>query len=525
MRALGIRSAVGLSAVGLSSSEEIENEYMKIVQNGLPRTTNPKDVAIIGAGIAGLVSASLLANARHNVTIFEASNRIGGRILTVREPFSNGLYGEAGAMRLPKFYQLTLEYVKQFKLPTNTFYNHDVPNVNEKPNENGVNEYIFVNGVKKRRSDYETNPDLKYPLDPIEEGYTAEKLLEFALRPIAKYVLEEPVERWQYNRWKPVIERFGEYSVREYLKKQTFYSEAAIEMIEVLMGLESRSNQSLIQQIVEINDHGSDVEYQEITGGMDKLPLKFSEELEKLKVNIHFNHRLTGITQKEKKPVTLYFEPDSSNNSSSNEKFQSESQTDAVIVTVPFPGLRYVKMDPLLSHNKRKAIRELHYDAATKILLEFKSRFWETVDGIYGGCTITDLPSRFIYYPCHGWHDDGGGVVICSYTWGDEARGWDALSKEDQISNVLDDMELIHGSCVHEEYVRGSGVVQSWATDRYSYGEAAMFYGGQLEELQTYIPKQEGNIHFAGEHTSLKHAWIEGAIESGIRVALEINKK
>jgi len=401
----------------------------------------------------------------------------------------------------------------------------DKSDLNRQHQDHGVYEYIFVNGVKKCRSDYVNNPDLDYPLEPFEKGYTAEELLEFALRPIAEYVKKDPLERWPYNRWKQVIERFGEYSVREYLKKQTFYSEAAIEMIEVLMGLESRSNQSLIQQIVEINDHDSRVKYFEITGGMDQLPLKFSEELEKLKVNTNFNHRLTGITQKEKKPVTLFFEPDSSNNSSSNEKIQSEYQTDVVIVTVPFPGLRYVKMDPLLSHNKRKAIRELHYDASTKILLEFKSRFWETVDSIYGGCTITDLPSRFIYYPCHGWHDDGGGVVICSYTWGDEARGWDALSKEDQISNVLHDMALIHGDRVYEDYVKGSGVVQSWATDRYSYGEAAMFYGGQLEELQIYIPTPEGNIHFAGEHTSLKHAWIEGAIESGIRVALEINKK
>jgi len=48
-----------------------------------------------------------------------------------------------------------------------------------------------------------------------------------------------------------------------------------------------------------------------------------------------------------------------------------------------------------------------------------------------------------------------------------------------------------------------------------------MFYGGQLEELQPFIPSPEGRIHFAGEHTSLKHAWIEGAVESGIRTALE----
>jgi monoamine oxidase len=51
-----------------------------------------------------------------------------------------------------------------------------------------------------------------------------------------------------------------------------------------------------------------------------------------------------------------------------------------------------------------------------------------------------------------------------------------------------------------------------------------MFYPGQLEELQTSILVAEGRIHFAGEHTSLKHAWIEGSIESAIRAVLEVQE-
>jgi len=58
----------------------------------------------------------------------------------------------------------------------------------------------------------------------------------------------------------------------------------------------------------------------------------------------------------------------------------------------------------------------------------------------------------------------------------------------------------------------------------YSFGEAAVFTPGQITTLHPYIPEPEGPIHFAGEHTSLKHAWIEGAIESAIRVALEIHQ-
>lgn len=67
---------------------------------------------------------------------------------------------------------------------------------------------------------------------------------------------------------------------------------------------------------------------------------------------------------------------------------------------------------------------------------------------------------------------------------------------------------------------------QSWMRDPYAFGEAAIFNPGQLHLLQKHIISTEwgGRAHFAGEHTSLKHAWIEGAIESGIRTALEVNE-
>jgi monoamine oxidase len=45
----------------------------------------------------------------------------------------------------------------------------------------------------------------------------------------------------------------------------------------------------------------------------------------------------------------------------------------------------------------------------------------------------------------------------------------------------------------------------------------------QLTNLHEAISMVEGPVHFAGEHTSLKHSWIEGALESAVRTALEVN--
>lgn len=478
---------------------------LRCIRDGLETTSAPQDVAIIGAGVAGMCAALLLADAGHKVTLYEASQRVGGRIYTVREPFSTGLYAEAGAMRLPSFYPLSLEYIKKFRLPTNPFLNEDAAG----------QAFIYVNGVKLRRAEYHQGSGLGYPLLPEEASQPADALLAAALKPIADYVGKDPLEGYVHNRWKDVVERFGESSVRAYLKAQTFLSEGAIEMIEVLLDLESRSDQALLQQIVEINDHSAGVNYVEITGGMDQFSKAFAQNLAERDVPIQFGRRLVALDAGSPDGrVQMRFDP------ASPAAAPTVATADRVIVTIPFPALRYVKATPLFSHGKRKAIRELHYDASTKIMLEFSRRFWELDDGIYGGCTVTDLPSRFIYYPSHGWGDPSG-VIISSYTWGDEARGWDSFSHDDQIRLALDDVAAIHGEDIRQYFVRG--VVQSWATDHYSHGEAAMFYGGQLSELQASIPTAEGRVHFAGEHTSLKHAWIEGALESAIRAANEVN--
>src|SRR4051794_5235517 len=77
----------------------------------------PKKVIIIGAGIAGLTSAFELMQAGHDVTVLEASMRVGGRVHTLRGPFSEGLYAEAGAIDFGDGYPLIRHFIRLFELP------------------------------------------------------------------------------------------------------------------------------------------------------------------------------------------------------------------------------------------------------------------------------------------------------------------------------------------------------------------------------------------------------------------------
>src|SRR6266568_502956 len=89
---------------------------------GLSHAASPKKVLVVGAGLAGLSAGYELSQAGHDVTILEARMRPGGRVQTLREPFSDGLYAEAGAARIPDNHELTLKYVRLFDVPLEPMY-------------------------------------------------------------------------------------------------------------------------------------------------------------------------------------------------------------------------------------------------------------------------------------------------------------------------------------------------------------------------------------------------------------------
>lgn len=81
-----------------------------------------RKVVIIGAGLAGLTAGYELAQAGHDVRVLEARTRVGGRVLTLREPFDDGLFAEAGASRIHATSEWTLRYVRLFNLLLVPFY-------------------------------------------------------------------------------------------------------------------------------------------------------------------------------------------------------------------------------------------------------------------------------------------------------------------------------------------------------------------------------------------------------------------
>ncbi|GGH09768.1 flavin monoamine oxidase family protein [Mucilaginibacter phyllosphaerae] len=558
-------------------NDPVIQQYLKYIDNGIPKAKKTKNVLIIGAGMAGMVAAQMLKKAGHKVTIVEANTRVGGRIKTFRNTKDkqyfedDSVYGEAGAMRIPTIHQMVFKYIEQLKLKTEPFYYVSVdkaqaiayrtdPKVVVSKTRNSL---FYVNYNRVVQKDYfkdgaNINELLDYNLETskqnLYENQRADILLANVLNPLKAFIAQNPTKNWPL-----LIQRYGEYSMRRFLVEQTLYSDNAIEMIGVLQNLESRMAYDFLQSFIESNIIKDTTEFKQIVGGTDLLTTEFFKA-HKLKENTYFDCRVTDLfidktTNKIKVNTHVEVERDPEFYKKAGfEKMPTPIEDlgfDEVIVTIPFSALRHVYVTPGFSQLKRKAIRELHYDSATKILIEFRQKWWEEAPyNIVGGGSITDLSNRFVYYPSMDIGGKGHGVILASYCWSDEASRWDSMDDDERYFYALKNLAILHApnDPKEQERIKDLAVMtvdkakqevkltgkksvigaatQSWMRDPYAFGEAAIFNPGQLHLLQKHIIATEwhGRAHFAGEHTSLKHAWIEGAIESGIRTALEVTE-
>ncbi|XP_075399355.1 L-amino-acid oxidase-like [Tenrec ecaudatus] len=469
-------------------------ELVRLARDGLGQTVERKRIVVIGAGMAGLTAAKTLQDAGHQVTVLEASGRVGGRIETHRIPGAQW-YVELGAMRIPANHRLSRELIRRFGLKLGEFCHSNLQT------------WVLVNGVRRRMGEMHANPHLLgYPIRADEKGKTAEQLFDQSLRKV--------VEELKTSSCSRVLEKYDSFSTKEYLIKVGNLSRGAVQMIGDLLNADAGYYEAFTETLRAVISFNQEPRFDEIIGGFDQLPRALQDALLPGTVllyspaeEVEISGDLVHVTYKTSDPL----------------RPKEHLTADYVIVASTAKAARLLRFRPPLSPDKEDALRSVHYSSATKVILACTQRFWEQ-DGIFGGKSITDRPSRFIYYPNHVF-PNGTGVILGSYTLDDDSSFFTAMNHARVEEVVLDDLAAVHNR--PKEEIRALcpySTVKHWSQDPYSMGGFVFFTPYQYVDYAKELCLPEGRVHFAGEHTTLPHGWIDTAIKSGLRAARSIQE-
>lgn len=186
---------------------------------------------------------------------------------------------------------------------------------------------------------------------------------------------------------------------------------------------------------------------------------------------------------------------------------------DRIIAALPFTLLRRIEVAPRFSPEKQRAVTELSYASAARVLLEMSRRFW--LDAGQNGFAVTDRAEE-IWSPT--FNQPGAHGILATYLRDAQSEQLEALAEGERVPRTLAQMnQVFPGAQAH--FV--GGISHCWQEDEWARGA----WSGSTRGIQArHIAQAEGRIHFAGEHASQWSSWMQGALESGYRAAREVNE-
>ena len=389
------QGAIAAAALYGSGLDRFSSDQKEIERKG-----RAKRVIVVGAGLAGLSAAYELSRVGHDVRVIEAQTRPGGRVLTLREPFADGLYAEAGAARIPADHNLTLKYVRLMNLP----------------------------------------------LEPMYPSSGA-------------FVVYEKGNRTEIS-WR-------------------LYAAAVERAVGVILGPDVNL-------------------WSRIRGGNDLLPKAMAARLSE---KIIYGSPVTRI-EHDSTGARAYF---------SDKGTPQTLACDYLICAVPFGLVKRIEFSPPLSSKKRKAIEETTYGSITRAFIQTANRRWG--DKGLNGFGVTDDPME-VWQPT--FTQASRRAILMAYARGRYSERLTAMKEAERVGHITARMEAMFPGAVAEVE---TGLTKCWDLDEWARGAWADTNWGRLHK----VFRAEGRLHFAGDHLSTASSWMQGALESGNRVAREVN--
>jgi monoamine oxidase len=468
---------------------------------GLAAVSRGPRVVILGAGIAGLVSAYELRKAGYQVTVLEARARPGGRAFTVRRGTAIDeldsqqrvdwdedpeLFFDAGAARLPGHHQGILGYARELNVRLEVLSNQ---------NRNALVHNSRAFGGQPQR-DQRVNADAR--------GYIA----ELAAKSIDQVALGRQLSGAEQEKLRTFIREFGG------LDEQLVYRGSIRSGYRELPGGGAASGKSYdpldINQLFEAGFWNQLYQFEESpvqvptmlrpVGGMSKIAEAIAHSLGKI---VRYEIEVTRLRRNEGGGGQIEFRDLRSGRGATN-----KLEADYILVTIQ-PGL-LPDLDHDFSPRVREALAAPEGSPLAKVAFQAERRFWELDEQIYGGISWTDHPITQVWYPSNGIHARKG-ILVGAYL----LRDGDEFGRKplpERLELALQGGELLHPQRYRKHLSRGYSV--AWRKVKYSSGATTHWSEAARAKHYNTLLEPDGPYYFAGEYLSYVNGWQEGAVRS-----------
>jgi monoamine oxidase len=441
-----------------------------------------KKAIVIGAGLAGLATALELHKAGWKTTVLEARHRVGGRVFTLREGFRGGQVAEGGGEFIENTHRHLLGLVREFRLPI-------APSVGS-GDQTG---WLAFAGRDAPPGDVELwGADLTPEL----------RELWFALASLGRHV-PDPSQPGTA----PEAARLDRHSAADWLNTIPVHP-LAKEAFKVRLRSEyliDPEDFSLLElarwgALAYSHPKAERVAYR-IRGGNDLLPQAMAASLPDVRLGACVIAIEAGANE-----VNVAYQVGAA---------VENIAADYAVLAIPLGPLKQIEIEPALPPAHQAMIDNLAYGSVTKVMIQYQGRFWG--DGDWDGSLLTDLPISCTW-GATPFQDDAPNILTV-YTGADYGTAFSALDDDDRIAAAIAQVETVFpGSAARVVAAR----TIAWRHEPYSQGGYLTFAVGQVLPHWDTLRQPAGRLYFAGEHTAVNQGYMDGAVESGQRVASEL---
>ncbi len=487
----------------------------------LPAQRHGAEIAIVGAGIAGMVAAYELMKLGLRPQLYEA-DRIGGRLRS--EPFKDGdgAFAELGAMRFPVSSRSLFHYLDKLGLETAPFPNPLTPAAHSTVIELGGKAYHARRGS-----------DLPVIFQEVERAWQSalDQGAHFAALQAAILARNPTAIK---SIWNPLVARLDEESFYGFVAKSAAFKRLGFRAREVFgqvgfgTGGWDTDYPNSILEILRVVATGAEDDHRLVLGGVEQLPRRLWAHAPERCVHWPSGTSLAGLHGGTPRPGVTRIAPGPDGGIAITDRYGNTARFAAVIVTcqVWLLSARIDCAESLFHHDMWMAMERSHYMQSSKTFVMVDRPFWRDVDPVTGrdtmSVTLSDRMTRGTYLIDNG--PGRRGVICLSYTWNDDAMKWLSLPPDERVRLMLHALRQIYPDLNISKHIIGSPITVSWESDPNFMGAFKANLPGHYRYqrrlfshfMQRDLPPGQRGIFLAGDDISWTAGWAEGAITTAL---------